>query len=807
MFQNILVTAIRNLRKRKFYTLLNVLGLATSIAFSFLLWLYVQDQRAYDKHYSKSDRIYRVNADFNMNDKRDIYSNAPRPMAPTLKSQYPEVEEAIRVRGVNGLNNHTGTLVLDDKKIKTDEFFIADSTFFSVFDYEFIMGNPETALDHPNSLVLSESLARKFFGEQEAYGKSLFLPGREPKNLKITGIIKDPSKKTHLLIDALVSWSTFPYEAEMTQWYGAHTYTYILLNETNDPIALHNKFPDFFEKHMKATFEELNGTADLIFQPLTDIHLSPEYVWEPYAHGSKTNVSILSIIIVFLLVLACINYINLATAHSIERASEVGIRKVLGSSKESLLGQFLGESILIALFSGIAALLFSLLLLPFFNLLAELDLSLASVMSLANISYVIGLSLIIGVVAGIYPAFYLSSVSSLDVLKSKYGTSQGGGTLRKLLVITQYCIAAMLISGILFVSQQTRYIKNKDIGFEKENLLRIDVPGDTIVMNHLDVFKNEALTNSNILGVTVSRYSLSEEANQFTPTLENPDGTTFQMGADIVTVDYDFINTIGIEMVQGRSFDKNSGTDDEFSFMINETAMKRFGWEDNALEGKMPAGTDDDGKELKVNVIGVIKDFNLGVSYQEINPLVIFLDASGGRNLYIRMRGQDIFESVSYIKELWKATYPGYVLEYSFVDESLQALYSKEEQFLNLLTSFTLIIIFIASLGIIGLISYTTELKRKEIAIRKVNGASAKTIITLLSKKIAVLVIFANVVSVPITYFFINLWLENFAHRIAFNIWPSIISFVICVLFTSLALFYHTRRAAMIDPTEALKSV
>jgi putative ABC transport system permease protein len=804
MFKNILVTAIRNLRKRKFYTLLNVLGLATSMAFSFLLWLYVQDQVSYDQHFSKAERIYRVNADFNMNEKRDIYSNAPRPVAPTLKTQFPEVEDAVRIRGLGGLNIHTATLVLDDVKIKSKKIFIVDSTYFNMFEQEFIIGNPETSLKEPNSIVLSQSFAKKNFGEQEPYGKSLEFPGRDSKNLKVTGIIKDPSDKTHLQLEALVSWSTFPYEREMSQWYGAHTYTYIMLNESNDPVALHDKFPDFFEQHMKGTFDDLQGTADLMFQPLTEIHLGPEYVWEPYPHGSETNVSILSIIIAFLLVLASINYVNLATAYATERASEVGIRKVLGSSRPSLLIQFLGESILITILSGVVAIIFSIILLPYFNHIANLNQSLESILSVSNIGNIMLLSLAIGVLAGIYPSIHLSSVESLAVLKSKYGNSGQSNSLRKLLVIIQYTIAAMLISGILFVSEQTRFIKNKDVGFEKENLVHISIPGDTVVANQLNAFKVLLTSNTNIVGATNSRYSLDAEANQFTPTLESLDGTTFQMGADVVSIDYDFVSTIGLSMVEGRNFDKDSGSDEDFSVLINETAVKRFGWEESPLLGKMPLGEDEEGNLITYSVVGVVNDFNLGVSYQEVNPLIMFLDTNGSQNLYLKIKGDNLIESISFVKETWKSTFPEHTLEYSFVDETLDKLYKKEDQFLSLLTSFSFIIIFIASLGIIGLISFTTELKKKEIAIRKVNGASPKMIISLLSKKIAGLVLIANLIAVPFTYFFIQVWLENFAHRIDLNFWPFAIALFICVLFTTIALIYHTTKAALANPVYAL---
>jgi putative ABC transport system permease protein len=804
MFRNILVTSFRALSKRKFFTLLNISGLAISMAFAFLLWLFIQDQTSYEKHFRFANRIYRVNADFSMNGKRDIYSNCPRPMGPTLMSEYPEVENAVRVCGVGGLFYHNGTLILDDKQVKTQDIYFVDSTYFAVFDHQFLAGNPATALREPNSLVLTESLAKKFFPNGvDALGKTLHLPGFAPKNLKITGVVADPSTRTHLPIEAWVSWTTFPYQDERTQWYGAHVYTYILLNEANDPDALLAKFPTFYEKYMKQTFEELDGTANLILQPLLNIHLDPEYVWEPNPHGSATNVRILAIIMVFLLMIAAINYVNLTTARSAERAGEVGVRKTLGAKDEILLIQFMGESILIAILSAIVGLLIALVLLPNFNALSGLKLDLRSILEGRNILFLGGASIVLGVLAGVYPALYLTALQPVEVLKGKFATTRRGETLRKALVVVQYCMSAILISAIFFVAEQTSFVKNKDIGYNKFNVIRVNIPADTAVVGHLDTFAEKLKTSANVLGTTMTSYALNQEGNHFTPTLENPDGTRFQTGVDFITVDYDFVETMGAEVVKGRNFDRESRTDESSAFLINETAVQHFGWEDNPLGGKFVGMYPD--TVVVYNVIGVVRDFNLGASYQKVHPTLLFLESETARVVYARINPEGVIASIEDIRKVWESMFPKYTFEYTFLDEELAAIYEKEEKFLQLLLAFSVVAVLITCLGIVGLISFSTELRKKEIAIRKVNGSPMSAIIGLLCWNFLLLLVIANLVAIPIAAYLIYLWLNTFAYHISMSWSPFLLAILISVVFTAVALAYHAVRAANANPVDALR--
>ena len=802
MLKNLITISFRSLLKRKFYSMLNLTGLAMSMAFTFLLWLYVEDQRSYDQHYSKAGRIYRVNADLDMNGKRDVYSNAPRPAVPMFKADFPEIENGTRIRGVGGLEVHTGTMEYEQKKVQSRQIFLADSTVFGIFEREFVKGNPAKALAEPNSIVLSESLASNLFGQVEPLGKSIVLLS-EGVLVKVTGIIKDEMRNTHLPMDAIVSWTTITSSREFTQWYGAHVYSYILLREGSRIETVEEKIPAFYDKYMKATFEQFNGKATFHFQPLLSIHLAPELTWEAYAHGSEINVAALAIIIVFLLAFSCINYINLATARAAERASEVGIRKMLGSPKEILISQFLTESILLATFSGFLALLISALLLPWFNQLSNLNLQPSNLLSISNIVKVGLFTLGIGVLSGLYPAFYLSSLRSLESMKGKFTSTSRGEILRKVLVSSQYFIAATLIASILFVRQQTYYIKNKDIGFDKSNLATITVPDDTVSVKLIPALVEKLKASSHLAGATSTFYSLDREANHFTPTLQNEDGTKFQTGADLIEVDYDFIKTIEAELIAGRAFAPGSGAENKY-IMINEAAMKKFGWEKNPLGGIFLGWTDREEDRAMFPVLGVVKDFNMGVSYHEVNPMIIFLSPQGGTNLYVRINKNQTLEGIEDIKRAWAAFFPNDNLQFNFLDQSLNNLYKKEQDFLNFLAVLSVIILTIASLGIVGLIAFTTALRRKEIAIRKVLGLPLGGIVALLARKFVVLMVFANVAAIPITVYLVREWLSNFAYRIELNPWPFTIALVISLLFTIMSLLYHTLVAATANPAEAL---
>ncbi len=803
MLKYVIVIALRSLGKRKFYTLLNAAGLATSLTFAFLLWLYVAYQNSYDRDVVNAERIYRVNADLNMNGKHDVYANAPAPAASYLKADFPEIIESARIAGIGGLEIHTATLQFNENRVQSTQIFSADPSILKVFGQQFVSGNPALVLTEPNAIVLRETLARKLFGTTDAIGKLLKLSG-SANVLRVTGVMKDTHSTTHLPIEAIVSWSTFQSGPETVQWYGGHVYTYVLLNEANDVGGLRRKIPAFYARHMKQEFDQFNGTADLHFQSLRSIHLSPELVWEAYPHGNRTNVNVLSVVIIFLLVFAVINYINLATARATERALEVGVRKILGSGRRLLMAQFLSESVLLSIFAGCVALILPALLLPWFNQIANLTMNWGDIFSLPHIAIVLAASVAIGLAAGLYPAFYLSSLQSLDVVKGGFASGLRGEWLRKALVMSQFLIATSLIASIWIVREQTLFIKNKDIGFEKDNIVAIDVPPDSVVQTNLNVFMERLRTHPRILSATSTWYRLDREPNHFSPTLENADGTMFQMGADLIEVDFDFFKTINAPFSSGRNFSHSVPADLNQSVIINESAMRKFGWRD-PLQCKFVRWSIHDPEVPKRNVIGVVKNFNFGPSYQVVNPLIIFPSASPGSTVYARIRGGSIPQGLEDILGSWKEFFPGYNVEISFLDQTLDNLYNNEQRFLVLLTSFSFIILFIVMLGIIGLISFTTALKHKEIAIRKVLGSSLTDIVSLLSGKFFTLLLVANIVAIPAVIWVMTSWLSHFAFRIELGFAPFVVAFAFCLVFTALSLAYHVLNAATSSPAGALK--
>jgi putative ABC transport system permease protein len=798
MAANLVTISIRSLKKRWVYSLLNIGGLAASVAFSFLLWLYVQDQVSYDNAFPFSDRIYRVNLETDMGGKVDVYCNAPQPTLAALKATYPQIEAGARV----ALTNHIGTLEYKDKKSRSVNFVIADPPILELFDKEFIEGHKSNALIEPASVVISRSMAESIFGSIDAVGKVVYFIESE-KELKVTGVMEDDLRQSHFPMDVIVSWDTFK-EFNAEEWYGFHTYTYILLNEVNDIDALQKQMPSFFDRYFRKTFDEFNGKGKLFFQPITEIHLSDELVWEPNPHGSRANVLALSLVALLLIVFAVINYLNLSTAQAAERAGEVSIRKIMGSSRQLLWGQFLTESILLATSAGVLGLVLAWTMLPSFNELTGLNISTHQFFAATHIKSIFLLAIGIGLVSGIFPAFYLSSSPAVSSLKGKLTTSPTGEMLRRLLVGTQYFVAAFLISGIILVFNQVSFIKNKDIGFNRENLINIKIPSDSVVKDHIQVYMQAIKTSPKISAVSAAHVDLHRETNSFSPTLQNPDGTEFQMGADIIWIDADFINTIGAQIMAGRNFDKNIFTDHDNSVLINEAAMRKFGWEKDPLNAKFIGWTPNE--KSKRDVIGVVKDFHLGVSYQFVHPTIIFDVASNGSesNLYVRINGEDLRETLAMIESTWNEQFPDHKIEYSFVDQDLRSLYNREDNFIKLLLHLCVVIVVIASLGIIGLISYT-GFRRKEIAIRKVLGSSFRNIIAILAQKFVLLLIIANVLSIPATWYLVDLWLSNFAYRAELSPVAFVAPLIACVIFTGLSIGFHTTRAALANPVDSLR--
>lgn len=793
---------IRNLSKRKTYTVLNVFGLAISICASFLVWLYVNEQQSYDRHFDNAERIYRVIFDVDYEDVKAAQADVGQPVGPTLRDDYPEVVEVTRIRRIGATN----TLATPDNSIESADFFVADDQFFRVFSVGLSSGNPETALSQPNTVVISEELAMKFFGRTDVVGSVLKYSGlRPPMDVMITGVMSNLDKHTHLPYQALISYGTYFYESDLSNWL-RKSYTYVLLNEQNNIESLRSKIPDFNEKYLDDVFEKINARGNLLFQPLTSIYLDDDYLGEPYPHGNRANLRILSTVMIFLLVMACINYVNLATARSVDRAVEVGLRKTLGSSRVSLFVQFMSEAILLALFSGFVALFISILLLPYFNQITSMELSTTSLLTIKNIKIIFLISALIGCLSGAYPALYLTSFTPKAILKGRFTTGKKGAGLRKGLIVSQYVISSVLITWILTVTAQINYMKNKEVGFDKEGLIELTIPDDEAAMKNVDVFIQRVNNLTHVRAAAKTTQDLSTYYAVGAQLMEGPDGVPVNTNMFSISVGYDFINAIGARVVKGRSFDRT--LPEERAVLINEAAAKEYGWEDRELEVKY-LGRDREGNITdKWRVVGVVSDFKLGESYIKRGPMVIYRDnrTIPESKLLVGIDADYLEATLLEIRPIWDELFEIFPFEAQLIKDRLDALYWREETFLNLLVAACIIVVFITSLGIIGLISFTTEIRKKEIALRKIVGASIETIMGLLSRQFMILLSIASIIAIPVGYYITDRWLMNFPLHINFSIWPFLLTVVSCLLFTLFALIYHALQAARSNPVEALRT-
>lgn len=795
-----LKTSVRNLYKRKIYSILNICGLAISISMSYLIWLYVQDQSSYDRHFEGADNIYRVIYDVTINGEKIPQADVGQPVGPTLKADFPEIIETTRIRRVGLVTQ----LSYEEKAFESEDVFVADEHFFDVFNIELSAGDKRLALSEPKSMVISEDLAMRLFGRTDVLGEVLQYSSVMPAmGMKITGVMTNLNKHTHIPYQALVSYGTYFYESDLANWL-RKSYTYVVLNEVNNIDGLRAKIPDFNDKYLDQVFEKIGGEANLLFQPLTNIHLDKGYLGEPYPQGSRSNLQILTVVMIFLIIMAVINYVNLATAQSVDRALEVGIRKTLGSTRALLIFQFLIESVLLAFFSGLLAIFFCLIVLPEYAVITGLTIDWSLFLNSGHPIYILLLSLIIGLVSGFYPAVYLTSYEPKVILKGRLTSGRNGGLLRKALIVTQYTIASILIVGVLVVTAQTQFIKSKDVGFDKDQIIELSLPDDPLALQKVGVFMEQLRTLPHVRGVSVSEQDLSSFRGAGSQQMLSPDGERVRTTMSYLEVGSDFFNAIGAEVIDGRGFDEVMSN--ERTFVLNEAAVKAYGWQEAPL-GVVWLNDYQQGEPVPWKAVGVIKDFSLGESYLENVPMMIYhvTSVSQRSKLFIGLEGDITKETIQEIESLWDEQFSSYPLSFEYVKDKLGRLYKGEELFLNLISGMGLIIVFITVIGIIGLISFTTEQRKKEIALRKICGATIASILLLLSRQFAGLLIFATSIALPIGYYLSQEWLSSFPLRIELTLWQVLMAIPICAIFTAMALVYHVLKAAKENPVYAMR--
>ncbi|WP_435353046.1 ABC transporter permease [Emticicia sp. SJ17W-69] len=806
MLRNYIKIAFRNLLKNKAFTAINIFGLAIGIATCLIILLFVQDELSYDRFNEKADRIVRIIFKANINGGKINEANVMPPTAQTLKNDYPEVQDATRLRTFG-----KPRVILGEKIINDATLAYADSNFFNVFSIPFLKGNPKTALNQPNFLVLSKKTAERFFGNADPIGKTIYFKKGENVPFKITGVFDDIPHNSHFHFDMFGSMASDS-EAKSSSWMSSNYFTYLVLPDGYDYKKLEAKLPQMVEKHMGPEILQAMGMSIQQFrakgnqlgfalQKLTDIHFNSSSTGEIEPGGDKMYVYIFGIIALFMLLIACINFMNLSTAGASKRAKEVGVRKVMGSAKLELVGQFLLESIILTAFALILALILVQIFLPAFNDISGKTLSLDFTANPQIILFLLLFGLFIGLIAGSYPAFFLSSFKPITVLKGRFSGTKKSIGLRQGLVVFQFCISICLIIGTAIVYIQLSYIQNKKLGYDQEQLLVLE--NSWALNKNESIFKEQLLKDSRVVNVTTSPYKPAGPTNS-NNSLAYPEADDSQMMRTLqYGVDDQYIPTMGMKMAAGRNFSRTFSSDSS-GIIINETAAKAFGWNTNAVGHNITRIVGNDGTKKVYQVIGIVKDFHFKSLHETITPLLMVYENNWG--LIVKVKTQDISGLLASMKTQWKSFGVEEPFTYAFMDDLVNKTYQAEQKIGVVLSIFGILTVFIACLGLFGLATFTAEQRIKEIGVRKVLGASIGQIIGLLSKDFLKLVLVACFFAFPIAWYAMHKWLQSFAYRIDISWWIFALAGVLALLIAFLTVGYQSVKAALMNPVKSLKS-
>ncbi len=805
MFKNYIESAIRNFLKNKFYSIINILGLSLGITAAAFILLYITEEASYDKHFSNYESIYRLESDFSINNKHDKFAYTSMVLGPAFKIEMPEIKVFCRF-----LENENMLLKYNDKEFYEKRVYFADSTAPVMFPIEFIEGDPVSSLSVPFTIIISEKVAAKFFGDESAYGKSLLTA--EGRGYKVTGIFKDLPSNTHMPFDVLISMESLATivgqenfnSLDPSRFWNISAFTYIQVNKPSDIGVVHVRSEAFYQKYMKDIGIQLNATFALMTTRLDEIHHSGKGLTGELPSGNKNYLWIMGIIGFMILLLAAINYMNLATARATNRAREIGLRKVSGANRFQLAWQFLTESLLLSIVALVISFALISSLLPFFNEMADKSLKLDILQNPMIFILITGIAVLTGLVSGIYPAMYLSSFQPSNVLKGKVRIGRQSGLLRKALVTFQLIISVVMITGTLIIYNQLSFMRKADLGFDKENIMVLEVQ-DTTFRRKVDNFRAEIEQNPNVIKTALSS-SIPGGGFGIQVMLVEKEGNMEEFTLTNTACNHEFPELLGLEFVKGRSFDRNMKTDDSLAIIVNEAAVEALGWGDDAIGKKinMDFGIDGTGGTPR-KVIGVVKDFHLTSLHNKVEPMALFITRYPPRLITIRLKEGAGPNTIEFIKSKWESFGNNRPFEYYFLDENFDSKYSAESKLGKVFASFAILSIFIALLGLLGLSSFVTAQRTKEIGIRKVLGASAEGIMTLLYKESVVLVIIACVIALPLSWFLISGWLDNFAYHIPLSWITFLGSMAIAVIVCLVSVSYHTLIAANSDPIKSIK--
>jgi putative ABC transport system permease protein len=799
MLKNYFKVAWRNIIRHKGYSFINIFGLAAGIACCILIMVWVQNELSFDRFHGKSDRIYRLYNELTLNGQTRTAPVTSAPMAPALRQSFPEVESAVR------LSSYGDTVVkYGEREFREDQVYLADDSIFDVFSFPMLQGDPKTALSAAYSTVITEKTARRYFGAENPLGKVLkFGDGYE---YAVTGVIKDIPGNSHLDIDILCSFATWisqnKQEAEM--WGRISFSTYILLAPGTNVKQFTAKMDRLTDEKIGNDLKKVGGSLRFYLQPLTRIHLHSNFEMDFSNAGSIQTVYLFSAVALFILLIACINFINLATARYANRAMEVGLKKTLGASRGSLVRQFLGETFFVTFLAVLSACLMATLALPLLGSISGQEFSAVIFLQPLYLMSFALFVLLVGIVAGSYPAFFLSSFDPIQTLKGKLKGGAAGSLFRRILVVSQFAISIALVIGTLIISEQMRFVRGKDLGFDKAQVLVLSLPQSKSI-SRATVREEMASTP----GVVHAGLSDEVPGMGFKMSSFIPEGRTEKEGLLMQRMESDdqFLSALGIRIVRGRNFSQQMKTDTAEAVLINETAAARLGWEDPLGKrfSRKSRGPDGQERTRSWKIVGVIKDFHTLSLHEKIEPLLIANNPENLASLSLRLTTGDIQATISRLKKKWQQLYPDQIFDSFFLDESFGRMYRAEEQFNKIFSTFSVLAILISCLGLFGLAAYMTEKRTKEVGIRKVLGASTWRIVLLLSNEFGKWVLIANVIAWPLAYYFMNRWLQTFAYHTAIGIGVFFFSGLAAMAIALLTVSYQSIHTARRNPVDSLR--
>ncbi len=796
MYRNYLKTALRNLWRNKGTTFINVFGMSVALAVGIIIFLYVRNELRHDQFHVEKDRVYRVlrAPELNAGESAMLTPMTSGPYAPHLQLEYgEEVEEAVRVK-----LSWSGELVeYQDVSYKEKGVAFVDSTFFRVFSYGLKEGNPNTVLNLPQNLILTERAARKYFGTENPMGKTMRVDDRW--DFIVAGILEDIPEYSHLDFDFLLPISNMYSFSWFNRWWNNNMFTYLKLHPKADAKALETKLPAFMDRHFGTDFEEMGRRIELQLQPLTQVYFDNFTKFDNAKHGDKRSLYLFGIIALFIMGIACINFMNLATARSMLRAKEVGIRKTVGANRQQLIVQFLGESMLLVLGAVVIGMVLVEMSLPYFNNLFGLVLAVNYSTIVLPLS-ILTLVVVVGLLAGSYPALFLSSFRPVQTLKGKMVAKTGTVSLRKALVVIQFSLSILLIIGTIVIYNQLQFIQQKKLGYDKEQVLQIPIDNRDIDQNR-DRFKDLILQNPNVVHVSMMSGIPGGFHDQYKLKIEGKESEDWVTRT--VFCDGDMLETLGLELLAGRDFDlKAYGTDATEAAMINESTLKKLGW----------TAEEAIGKSLEINmrdtmprkIVGIVKDYNFLSLKEKIEPLVLSTNVDY-RLFAVKLKTDNVQATIGEIEDTWNSLVTTYPFEYQFLDDAYQKLYQTEQQQHAMMQFFAFLAILIACLGLFALATFTTERRTKEIGIRKVLGASVSDVVMLLSKEFGALILIAFLIAIPVAYYAMSEWLNAFEYHVNVGIGTFVLAGILMLIFAWLTVGYQSVKAAIGNPVRALR--